>query len=76
MNLDKDMERHKFNLQNIMKSFFEEYADDENAVYGIANCSTFLACIEDIRSDNLDLINIESLRADILEYYKVIGLNY
>ena len=76
MNLDKDMERHKFNLQNIMKSFFEEYVDDENAVYGIANCSTFLACIEDIRSDNLDLINIESLRADILEYYKVIGLNY
>ena len=76
MNLDKEMERHKFNLQNIMKSFFDEYGDDENAVYGIANCSTFLACIEDIRSDNLDLINIESLRADILEYYKVIGIEY
>ncbi len=76
MNLDKDMERHKINLQNIMKSFFEEYLNDENAVYGIANCSTFLACIEDIRLDNLGLINIEKLRSEIIEYYEVLGIEY
>jgi len=31
MNLDKELEAHKFNLQEVLHAFFESYQKDESA---------------------------------------------
>ncbi len=76
MNLDKELEAHKFNLQEVLHAFFESYQKDESAIYGIVNSANLLSLIESIRSDEFNADKIPELKTKILEYYKVIGLNY
>ena len=76
MNLDKEMETHKFNLQQMLDAEFELYRDNESAIYGIANAAHLLSLIESIRNDEINVDKIPELKTEILEYYKVSGINY
>lgn len=75
MNLDKELEAHKFNLQEVLHAFWV-LSKDESAIYGIVNSANLLSLIESIRSDEFNADKIPELKTKILEYYKVIGLNY
>ena len=76
MNLDKELEAHKFNLQEMLQAFFESYQKDESSIYGIVNSAHLLSLIESIRNDEFNVEKIPELKTEILEYYKVSGINY
>ena len=76
MNLDKEMEAHKFNLQQMLNAEFQLYRDNESAIYGIVNSAHLLSLIESIRNDEFNVEKIPELKTEILEYYKVSGINY
>ena len=76
MNLDKEMEAHKFNLQQILHAGFKSYQNNESAIYGIVNSAHLLSLIESIRNDEFNVDKIPELKTEILEYYKVSGINY
>ena len=74
MNLDKDMERHKFNLQQVLAAYFKAYENDESCIYVISVVSSFLTHIEYIRCDKYDVDEIPNLKLNICAYLNEIGL--
>ncbi|UOO89675.1 hypothetical protein LVJ82_01420 [Vitreoscilla massiliensis] len=76
MNLDKEMEAHKFNLQQILHAGFKSYPKNESAIYAILNSAHLLSLIESIRNDEINVDKIPELKTEILEYYKVSGIKY
>ena len=76
MNLDKEMETHKFNLQQMLHAGFKSYQKDESSIYGIVNSAHLLSLIESIRNDEFNVEKIPELKTEILEYYKVSGIHY